>query len=155
VGEILVDAKGVSRIYGNSRLRARDTFLLIGFRAADDADRGDGDLAVGPPLLRSRVRARSRMVRPSEGARVIPWRYHLVSIMAIFLALGLGVVVRDDGHQPGLVKNLNDQTDGLKQDLRQLQQEQQDLQSQLDTMNTFSDQRCPTWSRTSCSAVRS
>jgi uncharacterized membrane-anchored protein len=30
VGEILVDAKGVSRIYGNSRLRARDTFLLIG-----------------------------------------------------------------------------------------------------------------------------
>ncbi|MEP6973598.1 MAG: putative cytokinetic ring protein SteA [Actinomycetota bacterium] len=30
VGEILVDAKGVSRIYGNSRLRVRDTFLLIG-----------------------------------------------------------------------------------------------------------------------------
>jgi Uncharacterized membrane-anchored protein conserved in bacteria len=30
VGEILVDAKGVSRIYGNSRLRARDTFLLVG-----------------------------------------------------------------------------------------------------------------------------
>ena len=30
VGEILVDAKGVSRIYGNSRLRARDTLLLVG-----------------------------------------------------------------------------------------------------------------------------
>jgi hypothetical protein len=25
-----VDAKGVSRIYGNSRLKARDTFLLVG-----------------------------------------------------------------------------------------------------------------------------
>jgi uncharacterized membrane-anchored protein len=30
VGEILVDAKGVSRIYGNSRLRARDTLFLVG-----------------------------------------------------------------------------------------------------------------------------
>jgi uncharacterized membrane-anchored protein len=30
VGEILVDAKGVSRIYGSSRLRVRDTLLLVG-----------------------------------------------------------------------------------------------------------------------------
>ena len=74
---------------------------------------------------------------------MIPWRYHLVSIMAIFLALGLGVVVGTTVINPGLVKNLNDQTDGLKQDLRQLQQEQQDLQAQLDTMNTFSDQAMP------------
>ena len=41
------------------------------------------------------------------------------------------------------MKNLNDQTDGLKEDLRQLQQEQQDLQTQLDMMNTFSDQAMP------------
>jgi len=74
---------------------------------------------------------------------VIPWRYHLVSIMAIFLALGLGVVVGTTVINPGLVKNLNDQTDGLKDDLRQLQQEQQDLQSRLDTMNTFSEQAMP------------
>ena len=74
---------------------------------------------------------------------MIPWRYHLVSIMAIFLALGLGVVVGTTVINPGLVKNLNDQTDGLKEDLRQLQQEQQDLQTQLDTMNTFSEQAMP------------
>ena len=74
---------------------------------------------------------------------MIPWRYHLVSIMAIFLALGLGVVVGTTVINPGLVKNLNDQTDGLKEDLRQLQQEQQDLQAQLDMMNTFSDQAMP------------
>jgi uncharacterized membrane-anchored protein len=30
VGEILMDAKGVSRLYGASRLRARETFLLVG-----------------------------------------------------------------------------------------------------------------------------
>ncbi|MEX0756241.1 MAG: putative cytokinetic ring protein SteA [Actinomycetota bacterium] len=30
VGEILMDAKGVSRLYGGSRLRARDTLLLVG-----------------------------------------------------------------------------------------------------------------------------
>ena len=74
---------------------------------------------------------------------MIPWRYHLVSIMAIFLALGLGVVVGTTVINPGLVKNLNDQTDGLKADLRQLQEEQQYLQTQLDTMNTFSEQAMP------------
>src|SRR4029079_208444 len=63
--------------------------------------------------------------------------------MAIFLALGLGVVVGTTVINPGLVKNLNDQTDGLKQNLCEIQQEQQNLQSQLDTMNTFSDQAMP------------
>ena len=143
VGEILVDAKG--RVADLRELAAaRPRHVPAGrFGAADDAHRRDRDLAVGPPVLRPRVRARARMVRPSERARVIPWRYHLVSIMAIFLALGLGVVVGTTVINPGLVKNLNDQTDGLKEDLRELQQEQQDLQAQLDTMNTFSDQAMP------------
>jgi hypothetical protein len=74
---------------------------------------------------------------------VIPWRYHLVSIMAIFLALGLGVVVGTTVINPGLVKNLNSQTDGLKQDLRDLQTNFLDLQSQLNTMNTFSEEAMP------------
>ncbi|MGZ8571135.1 MAG: copper transporter [Actinomycetota bacterium] len=74
---------------------------------------------------------------------MIPWRYHLVSIMAIFLALGLGVVVGTTVINPGLVKNLNDQTDGLKQDVRNLLQERQDLQSELDTMDTFGEQSMP------------
>jgi hypothetical protein len=74
---------------------------------------------------------------------VIPWRYHLVSIMAIFLALGLGVVVGTTVINPGLVKNLNNQTDGLKQDVRDLLQEKQDLESQLDATSTFGDQAMP------------
>jgi hypothetical protein len=67
---------------------------------------------------------------------VIPWRYHLVSIMAIFLALGLGVVVGTTVINPGLVKNLNNQTDDLRQKVL-------DLQSELETMGTFTDQAMP------------
>ncbi|MEP6973597.1 MAG: copper transporter [Actinomycetota bacterium] len=74
---------------------------------------------------------------------MIPWRYHLVSIMAIFLALGLGVVVGTTVINPGLVKSLNDQTDRLTRDVREGLQERQDLQSQLDTMSTFSEQAMP------------
>jgi hypothetical protein len=74
---------------------------------------------------------------------VIPWRYHLVSIMAIFLALGLGVVVGTTVINPGLVKNLNNQTDGLKQDVRDLQKEKLDLESQLNTMTAFGEQAMP------------
>ena len=74
---------------------------------------------------------------------MIPWRYHLVSIMAIFLALGLGVVVGTTVINPGLVKNLNNQTDGLKQDVRDLQKEKVDLESQLNTMTAFGEQAMP------------
>ena len=104
VGEILVDAKGVSRIYGNSWLAGARHDPAGRLGAAHDAHRRGRDLAFGPPLLRPRVRACARVVLPPEGARVIPWRYHLVSIMAIFLALGLGVVVGTTVINPGLVQ---------------------------------------------------
>jgi hypothetical protein len=74
---------------------------------------------------------------------VIPWRYHLVSIMAIFLALGLGVVVGTTVINPGLVKNLNNQTDQLTQHVRDLQKNVLDQQSELDTMSTFGEQAMP------------
>ena len=74
---------------------------------------------------------------------MIPWRYHLVSIMAIFLALGLGVVVGTTVINPGLVKNLNSQTDELTQHVRDLQKNLSDLQSQLATMDAFSEQAMP------------
>jgi hypothetical protein len=74
---------------------------------------------------------------------VIPWRYHLVSIMAIFLALGLGVVVGTTVINPGLVKNLNNQTDELTQRVRDLQEEKLGLESDLDTMSAFGEQALP------------
>ncbi|MEO8423765.1 MAG: copper transporter [Actinomycetota bacterium] len=74
---------------------------------------------------------------------MIPWRYHLVSIMAIFLALGLGVVVGTTVINPGLVKNLNNQTDELTQHVRDLQKEKLDLESELDTLGAFGEQALP------------
>ena len=74
---------------------------------------------------------------------MIPWRYHLVSIMAIFLALGLGVVVGTTVINPGLVKNLNNQTDQLSQHVRDLQKDNQDLESELDAMSTSGEQALP------------
>ena len=74
---------------------------------------------------------------------MIPWRYHLVSIMAIFLALGLGVVVGTTVINPGLVKNLNNQTNGLRQELKDQRKTDLDLRSQLATMTAFGDQAMP------------
>ena len=44
---------------------------------------------------------------------------------------------------PGLVKNLNNQTDELQDDVRGLLQDQQDLEAELETMATFADQSMP------------
>ena len=63
--------------------------------------------------------------------------------MAIFLALGLGVVVGTTVINPGLVKNLNSQTDGLRQELKDQRKTDLDLQSQLATTNAFGDQAMP------------
>jgi hypothetical protein len=63
--------------------------------------------------------------------------------MAIFLALGLGVVVGTTVINPGLVKNLNNQTDELTQHVRDLQTEKLDLESELDTMSAFGEQAMP------------
>jgi hypothetical protein len=74
---------------------------------------------------------------------VIPWRYHLVSIMAIFLALGLGVVVGTTVIDPGLVKSLSSQTDGLTQELKNQRKTDLDLRSQLAATSAFGDQAMP------------
>jgi hypothetical protein len=63
--------------------------------------------------------------------------------MAIFLALGLGVVVGTTVINPGLVKNLTSQTDGLKQALKEQQKTDLDLRTQLASMNAFGDQAMP------------
>jgi hypothetical protein len=63
--------------------------------------------------------------------------------MAIFLALGLGVVVGTTVINPGLVKNLTSQTDGLRRDLKNQQKTDLGLQSQLAAMNAFGDQAMP------------
>lgn len=74
---------------------------------------------------------------------MISWRYHLVSIVAVFLALGLGVLTGTTVLNDNLVRNLRAQTKTLKADLDDLRGSVVDLQSELDTMNTFAEQAMP------------
>jgi hypothetical protein len=54
---------------------------------------------------------------------VISFRYHLITIVAVFLALGLGLLAGTTVLDQGLVNNLRRQTEGLRSDLRDLQAE--------------------------------
>lgn len=74
---------------------------------------------------------------------MISWRYHLVSIVAVFLALGLGVLTGTTVLNDNLVRNLRAQTRTLKADLDDLRGSVVDLQSQLETMNAFAEQAMP------------
>lgn len=74
---------------------------------------------------------------------MISWRYHLVSIVAVFLALGLGVLTGTTVLNDNLVRNLKAQTRNLKADLDELRASVDDLQSQLGTMSAFAEQAMP------------
>src|SRR5438876_572478 len=52
---------------------------------------------------------------PAEGAVLISFRYHVVTIVAVFLALGLGVLAGTTVLDQGLVKNLKARTDAAEQ----------------------------------------
>ena len=74
---------------------------------------------------------------------MISWRYHLVSIVAVFLALGLGVLAGTTVLDQHLVNNLRDRTDQAETALHQQQAADAQLQSRLSTMNAFADQALP------------
>jgi len=74
---------------------------------------------------------------------VISWRYHLVSIVAVFLALGLGVLTGTTVLNDNLVRNLRAQTRTLRADLDDLRGSVVELQAQLDTMDAFAEQAMP------------
>lgn len=74
---------------------------------------------------------------------MISWRYHLVSIVAVFLALGLGVLTGTTVLNDNLVRNLKAQTRTLRTDLDELRASVGDLQSQLGTMEAFTEQAMP------------
>ena len=120
VGEILMDAKGVSRVYGGRTFRARDAVLLVG-SAMFAMLVVVADLPAAPALLRPALRTDPPgPVRP-QGAVLISWRYHLVSIVAVFLALGLGILVGTTVLDDSLVNSLRRRTEelqGLNSDLR-------------------------------------
>jgi len=62
---------------------------------------------------------------------VIDFRYHLVSVIAIFLALALGIVVGTAALNGGIVDNLKSRNDEIIQDKRDLEGTVRDLRTQV------------------------
>jgi hypothetical protein len=68
---------------------------------------------------------------------VISFRYHVVSIVAVFLALALGIVVGTTALNGPVTTDLRKQVDSLKTDRGQLAQQVKTLQSQVDNAGQF------------------
>jgi hypothetical protein len=74
---------------------------------------------------------------------VISFRYHIVTIVAIFLALAIGLLGGAAFVQPALQEQLQDQTDRLRGDLEDRTQQIGDLRDQLGALSDFADSVMP------------
>lgn len=71
---------------------------------------------------------------------MISFRFHLVSLVAVFLALGLGVLTGTTVLNRGIVAQLEQRTDQLADTSGQLRQEVRDLQTESDRWSRFGEQ---------------
>jgi hypothetical protein len=79
------------------------------------------------------------MAVPPEGADLISFRYHIFTIAAIFLAIGLGIVVGNIYVQPGLVNNLRSQTEELRGEMSDLRGQVSGLQTRVTQLQRAGD----------------
>ena len=105
LGPMLVDAKGVSRLY-EGRVRRLDIFLLVGAALI-------AMLVVGIVAEPIHVFLRGLWVTLKDlfDELMINFRFHVVSLIAIFLALALGVVIGAGVIDRGVVDTLNSRLD--------------------------------------------
>jgi hypothetical protein len=74
---------------------------------------------------------------------VIDFRYHLVSLIAVFLAIALGLVIGATQLSGPLLDNLQGQVTALQDDKRELEDTTQTLQAQVDTDQAFESAVAP------------
>lgn len=74
---------------------------------------------------------------------MIDFRYHLVSLIAVFLAIALGIVVGTTQLNGPILDRLETQVDALEQDKRSLEDSTRELQGQLDTSDEFETALAP------------
>ncbi|MFW3173056.1 copper transporter [Geodermatophilus sp. CPCC 206100] len=74
---------------------------------------------------------------------MIDFRYHLVSLIAVFLAVALGIVIGTTQLNGPILADLETQVTALEQDKRSLEDQTQTLQTQLDTSDAFQDAVAP------------
>jgi hypothetical protein len=75
---------------------------------------------------------------------VIDFRYHLVSLIAVFLAVALGIVIGTTQLNGPLTDNLQGQVTALQDDKRSLEDQTQLLQTQLNDVGGFDEAVGPT-----------
>ena len=68
---------------------------------------------------------------------MISFRYHLVSISAVFLALALGVLVGTTVVNQGIIDDLRNRTDSVTQNAENLRKQVEDMQGKLAVAQTF------------------
>lgn len=71
---------------------------------------------------------------------MISWRYHLVSIVAVFLALALGVLAGTAVVNQGLVHNLQSTTDRLTKENQDYRAKIPELTGQIGNLTDYADQ---------------
>jgi hypothetical protein len=72
-----------------------------------------------------------------EPLLVIDFRYHLVSLIAVFLAVALGIVIGTTALNAPILEDLEGEVAALAEDKRELETQTQELQAQLDTGDAF------------------
>jgi hypothetical protein len=76
-------------------------------------------------------------VLAGEPLLVIDFRYHLVSLIAVFLAIALGIVIGTTQLNGKVLDDLRGQVSSLEQDKRSLEDNTQQLQAQQDDAQAF------------------
>jgi hypothetical protein len=74
---------------------------------------------------------------------VIDFRYHLVSLVAVFLAVALGIVIGTTQLNDPILSDIRGQVTSLEQDKRALEDQTRQLQSQVDVANSFDQAVAP------------
>ena len=74
---------------------------------------------------------------------MIDFRYHLVSLIAVFLAVALGIVIGTTALNEPILADIKNQVSALENDKRSLEDRTQSLQAQLDTSDAFDEAVAP------------
>ena len=74
---------------------------------------------------------------------MIDFRYHLVSLIAVFLAIALGIIIGTTALNEPLQANIEGQVTELEQDKRALEDRTQQLQTQVDSSDAFAEAVAP------------
>jgi hypothetical protein len=82
-------------------------------------------------------------VLAGEPLLVIDFRYHLVSLIAVFLAVALGIVIGTTALNQPLLTDIKGQVSSLEQDKRALEDQTQQLQAQINSGDAFEDAVAP------------